>query len=86
MICLNSGCLSDVRYLILQLFSFADTHRGKYDSSIPLAKKYYQSTSGYDVNPKLINSPYELKPNGVIFFCVHNSEINVVCVGAKPDL
>jgi endoglucanase len=31
-----------------ELFRFADTYRGKYDSSIPLAKKYYQSQSGYN--------------------------------------
>ncbi|XP_020521688.1 endoglucanase 19 [Amborella trichopoda] len=30
-----------------QLFEFADTYRGKYDSSIKPAQKYYQSTSGY---------------------------------------
>lgn len=36
--------------VLWQLFTFADTYRGKYDSSIPLAKKYYQSASGYDVS------------------------------------
>lgn len=30
-----------------ELFTFADTYRGKYDISIPLVKKYYQSQSGY---------------------------------------
>ncbi|KAK9103863.1 hypothetical protein Sjap_021117 [Stephania japonica] len=31
-----------------QLFEFADKYRGKYDGSITLARKYYQSFSGYD--------------------------------------
>ncbi|KAK6947906.1 Carbohydrate binding domain CBM49 [Dillenia turbinata] len=31
-----------------QLFEFADKYRGKYDSSITVAQKYYQSVSGYD--------------------------------------
>ncbi|KAL5721472.1 cellulase [Ranunculus cassubicifolius] len=30
-----------------QLFSFADRFRGKYDDSIPSARKYYASVSGY---------------------------------------
>ncbi|KAJ0963026.1 hypothetical protein J5N97_028148 [Dioscorea zingiberensis] len=30
-----------------QLFEFADKYRGKYDSSIRVAQKYYQSFSGY---------------------------------------
>lgn len=30
-----------------QLFSFADKYRGKYDSSITVAQKYYRSFSGY---------------------------------------
>ncbi|KAL8138946.1 hypothetical protein V2J09_004947, partial [Rumex salicifolius] len=30
-----------------QLFEFADKYRGKYDSSITVAQKYYQSVSGY---------------------------------------
>ncbi|OVA01951.1 Glycoside hydrolase [Macleaya cordata] len=30
-----------------QLFDFADKYRGKYDSSISVARKYYQSYSGY---------------------------------------
>ncbi|XP_077251276.1 glycosyl hydrolase 9C2 [Tasmannia lanceolata] len=30
-----------------QLFEFADKYRGKYDSSITVAQKYYQSYSGY---------------------------------------
>ncbi|KAK4741240.1 hypothetical protein SAY87_024828 [Trapa incisa] len=31
-----------------QLFEFADKYRGKYDSSITVARKYYQSVSGYN--------------------------------------
>ncbi|KAM1376648.1 hypothetical protein PS1_038637 [Malus domestica] len=31
-----------------QLFDFADKYRGKYDSSITVAHKYYQSFSGYN--------------------------------------
>ncbi|KAK4422518.1 Endoglucanase 6 [Sesamum alatum] len=30
-----------------QLFDFADKYRGKYDSSITIAQKYYRSVSGY---------------------------------------
>ncbi|KAJ7557448.1 hypothetical protein O6H91_05G127300 [Diphasiastrum complanatum] len=30
-----------------QLFTFADTYRGKYDSSIRIAQKFYASSSGY---------------------------------------
>ncbi|CAA6665864.1 unnamed protein product [Spirodela intermedia] len=33
-----------------QLFQFADKYRGKYDSSIRVAQKYYRSYSGYDVS------------------------------------
>ncbi|XP_038876208.1 endoglucanase 6-like [Benincasa hispida] len=31
-----------------QLFNFADKYRGKYDSSITVAQKYYRSVSGYN--------------------------------------
>ncbi|KAJ6943637.1 endoglucanase 6-like isoform X2 [Populus alba x Populus x berolinensis] len=31
-----------------QLFDFADKYRGKYDSSISVAQKYYRSVSGYN--------------------------------------
>ncbi|KAL5727045.1 cellulase [Ranunculus cassubicifolius] len=31
-----------------QLFEFADKYRGKYDSTIRIARKFYQSYSGYD--------------------------------------
>lgn len=43
-------CVCMCMRVLWQLFTFADTYRGKYDSSIPLAKKYYQSASGYDVS------------------------------------
>ena len=33
----------------LQLFDFADKYRGRYDSSITVARKYYASSSGYGV-------------------------------------
>ncbi|PQQ16759.1 endoglucanase 6 [Prunus yedoensis var. nudiflora] len=32
----------------MQLFDFADKYRGKYDSSITVAQKYYRSISGYN--------------------------------------
>ncbi|KAF5460557.1 hypothetical protein F2P56_020421 [Juglans regia] len=32
----------------IQLFEFADKYRGKYDSSINVAQKYYRSVSGYN--------------------------------------
>lgn len=32
----------------MQLFTFADTYRGAYDLSIPVAQKYYRSWSGYN--------------------------------------
>lgn len=35
---------------MLQLFDFADKYRGKYDSSITVAQKYYRSVSGYAVS------------------------------------
>lgn len=36
-----------------QLFDFADKYRGKYDSSISVAQKYYRSVSGYNVRWQL---------------------------------
>ena len=36
--------------LVQQLFEFADKYRGKYDSSITVAQKFYQSISGYAVS------------------------------------
>ena len=33
-----------------QLFTFADTYRGTYQNSIPIAKAFYESYSGYDVS------------------------------------
>lgn len=41
-----------------ELFTFADTYRGTYDNSIPVAKKYYKSWSGFNVssqNPACLN-------------------------------
>ncbi|XP_022754167.1 endoglucanase 6-like [Durio zibethinus] len=35
-------------FLTRQLFEFADKYRGKYDSSITVAQKYYRSVSGYN--------------------------------------
>jgi hypothetical protein len=35
-----------------QVFDFADKYRGKYDSSITVAQKYYRSVSGYNVSIK----------------------------------
>lgn len=39
-----------VLFLSLQLFAFADTYRGAYDLSIPIAQNYYKSWSGYYVS------------------------------------
>lgn len=36
-------------FFLFQLFDFADKYRGKYDSSISVAQKYYRSVSGYGV-------------------------------------
>ena len=33
----------------IQLFTFADTFRGRYDDSLQGAKKFYPSESGYQV-------------------------------------
>lgn len=33
-----------------QLFDLADKYRGKYDSSITVAQKFYRSISGYNVS------------------------------------
>lgn len=38
-----------ISFLVFQLFEFADKYRGKYDSSISVAQKYYRSVSGYNV-------------------------------------
>lgn len=37
-------------FSLFQLFEFADKYRGKYDSSITVAQKYYRSVSGYNVS------------------------------------
>jgi len=34
----------------VQLFSFADTYRGKYSDSITIVDSFYESWSGYDVS------------------------------------
>jgi hypothetical protein len=36
--------------MLAQLFQFADKYRGKYDSSITVARNYYGSFSGYGVS------------------------------------
>jgi endoglucanase len=48
-----------------QLFTFADTYRGTYQDAIPIAKKYYQSWSGYNVSlapalPLIVSGEYHL--------------------------
>ncbi|KAF8413317.1 hypothetical protein HHK36_001295 [Tetracentron sinense] len=40
-------CRQESPVIRLVLFEFADKYRGKYDSSIRVAQKYYQSYSGY---------------------------------------
>lgn len=45
---MSPDCLS------VQLFEFADKYRGKYDASIPVARNYYGSFSGYGVIRKLL--------------------------------
>lgn len=40
---------------LFQLFEFADKYRGKYDSSISVAQKYYRSVSGYAVRNYTFN-------------------------------
>lgn len=47
-----------------QLFEFADKYRGKYDSSITVAQKYYRSVSGYNVR---IN--YRIKKLFFVIIC-----------------
>lgn len=39
---------SELLHHAYQLFDFADKYRGKYDRSITVAQKYYQSVSGYN--------------------------------------
>ncbi|KAG6688361.1 hypothetical protein I3843_11G119400 [Carya illinoinensis] len=44
----NPGYASELLTHATQLFDFADKYRGKYDSSISVAQKYYRSVSGYN--------------------------------------
>ncbi|XP_057809984.1 endoglucanase 6-like [Salvia miltiorrhiza] len=43
----NSSYSAELLQHAYQLFEFADKYRGKYDSSITVAQKYYRSVSGY---------------------------------------
>ncbi|KAK4338501.1 hypothetical protein RND71_042988 [Anisodus tanguticus] len=43
----NPGYANELLNHAHQLFEFADKYRGKYDSSITVAQKYYRSVSGY---------------------------------------
>ncbi|KAG6397123.1 hypothetical protein SASPL_143287 [Salvia splendens] len=43
----NSSYSAELLQHAHQLFEFADKYRGKYDSSITVAQKYYRSVSGY---------------------------------------
>ncbi|XP_047060308.1 endoglucanase 2-like [Lolium rigidum] len=43
----NPGYASQLLQHSKQLFDFADKYRGRYDASIPVAKNYYGSVSGY---------------------------------------
>ncbi|GLU05960.1 hypothetical protein SLE2022_230320 [Rubroshorea leprosula] len=44
----NPAYSNELLHHASQLFDFADKYRGKYDSSITVAQKYYQSVSGYN--------------------------------------
>ncbi|KAE8677963.1 Endoglucanase 2 [Hibiscus syriacus] len=44
----NPAYSSELLHHAYQLFEFADKYRGKYDSSITVAQKYYRSVSGYN--------------------------------------
>nr|ACT54546.1 endo-1,4-beta-glucanase [Dimocarpus longan] len=44
----NPAYSSELLRHAYQLFDFADKYRGKYDSSISVAQKYYRSVSGYN--------------------------------------
>ncbi|KAK1564941.1 hypothetical protein Q3G72_015204 [Acer saccharum] len=44
----NPAYSSELLRHAYQLFDFADKYRGKYDSSITVAQKYYRSVSGYN--------------------------------------
>ncbi|KAF5734758.1 endo-glucanase 2 family protein [Tripterygium wilfordii] len=44
----NPAYSAELLHHAFQLFDFADKYRGKYDSSITVAQKYYRSISGYN--------------------------------------
>ncbi|GLT78106.1 hypothetical protein SLA2020_496520 [Shorea laevis] len=44
----NPAYSSELLHHAYQLFEFADKYRGKYDGSITVAQKFYQSISGYN--------------------------------------
>lgn len=59
----------------LQLFDFADKYRGKYDSSITVAQKYYRSISGYNVRfSGLIRLWINIKKLNILKFEMHNHD------------
>lgn len=49
----------------IQLFDFADKYRGKYDSSITVAQKYYRSISGYNVSTYVPWAPEPLSKRDI---------------------
>ncbi|CAM8876401.1 unnamed protein product [Rhodiola kirilowii] len=59
-----------------QLFEFADKYRGKYDSSITVAQKYYRSVSGY---------ADELLWAAAWMFQATNDEYYFDCLGKNGD-
>jgi hypothetical protein len=46
----NPGYANQLLQHSKQLFDFADKYRGRYDASIPVARNYYGSISGYGVS------------------------------------
>lgn len=62
--------LSDQYLMLLQLFSFADTYRGRYDDSVHSVRKYYPSSTGYSVRTISLLSPLCHLPFDVIEFLV----------------
>jgi hypothetical protein len=46
----NLGYANQLLQHSKQLFDFADKYRGRYDASIPVARNYYGSISGYGVS------------------------------------
>lgn len=74
--------LTHVLKSYFQLFEFGDKYRGKYDSSITVAQKYYRSYSGYAVRD---HSSFELViPCGTVhglIWCTTLTELTVWHVG-----